>query len=160
MTTETKTYDPAAISITMGGAFIKGFESGTFVTITRNVNNFDWTVGSDGQEGIRTKRNDRSALLTLTLRQTSPANGVLARLANRDEVDGDGVVPINVTDDRADTEAGKETTFVSGKAWVEKPSDAVYAETPQGRPWQIRFADVPMQHGGVPATAVITDALT
>ena len=156
--TQTKTYDPAGISIAIGGALITGFEPGTFLTLTRNANNFDTTLGPDGQELIRTKRNDRSALLTLTLRQTSPSNLVLANFANRDEVSGDGVAAISITDEKSGA-APEDVNFSSGKCWVEKPSDAVYAETPQGRPWQIRLAEVPMNHAGIPATAVLTEAL-
>ncbi len=153
--TESKTYNPANIIVTVGGAILSGFEAGTFVTLVRNVNNFDWTVGPDGVEGIRTKRNDRSALLTFTLRQTAAANLLLSNLANRDEQAGDGVVPISITDTSAPA-----TTYLTGKGWIEKPADANFAETPQGRAWAIRLADVPMVHGGTPATEALSASLT
>ena len=155
MATDIKTYDPAQIQVSVGGAILTGYEPGTFINLTRNVNNYDWTIGPDGKEGIRTKRNDRSGLLTFTLRQSSVANFILSNLANRDEVDSDGVVPILISDlNNADTE------FSSAKGWVEKPSDAVFAETPQGRPWMIRLAEVPMTHGGNPSTAALQGTLT
>ena len=153
--TETKTYDPASITVTVGGAIITGFEPGTFITLVRNVNNFDWSVGPDGVDGVRTKRNDRSALLTLTLRQTATSNLILSNLANRDEQNSDGVVSISITDI-----SSVETKYLTGKGWIEKPADANFAETPQGRPWQIRLADVPMLHGGTPATAALAEQLT
>ncbi len=154
MATDVKTYNPAKVQVTIGGVIITGFEPGTFITLTRNVNNYDFSVSPDGSEGVRSKRNDRSALLTLTMQQASVANFVLSNLANRDEVDSDGVVPVQIN------EIGTDTEFVSAKGWIEKPSDAVYAETAQGRPWAIRLADVPMTHGGNPTTAALQSTLT
>lgn len=153
--TETKTYDPAEVTLTVGGAILSGFEPGTFITVVRNVNNYDWTVGPDGVEGIRTKRNDRSALLTLTLRQVSTSNFILSNLANRDETGNDGVVPVSLTET-----AAPDTEYVTGKGWIEKPADANFAETPQGRAWQIRLSTVPMVHGGTPATAALADTIS
>ena len=153
--TETKTYNPADIVVTIGGAILTGFEAGSFVQLVRSVNNFDWSVGPDGIEGIRTKRNDRSALLTFTLRQTSSANLLLSNLANRDEQAGDGVVPISITDI-----SSPKTVYLAGKGWIEKPADATFAETPQGRAWQIRLADVPMVHGGTPGTDALAATLS
>ena len=155
MPTETKTYDPAGLIVTIGGAIITGFAKGTFISLVRNVNNFDFEVSPDGEEGIRTKKNDRSGLLTLTLAQTALANFLLANLANRDEKDGDGVVPISITD-----ELSPDTTYLSGKGWIQKPADGTFAETPQGRNWQLQLAEVPMVHGGTPATAALAGTLT
>ncbi len=156
MPTEVKTYDPAAISINIGGHLVSGFEPGSFVTLTRSVNNYDFSVGPDGKEGIRSKRNDRSALLTLVLRQTAPSNLVLSNLANKDEAaDSDGVVPVGITDILA-----PDVNFLSAKGWIEKPADATYAETAQGRSWQLRLAEVPMGHGGTPATAALASTIT
>ena len=155
MTTETKTYDPASINLTIGGHTLSGFEPGTFITITRTQNNFDWDIGPDGKEGIRTKRNDRSALLTFVLRQTAISNLVMSNLANRDEAeDSDGVVPVGVTDS-----GSPDVNYLSAKGWVEKPADATYAETPQGRSWAFRLAEVPMVHGGTPVATALADTL-
>lgn len=155
MPTDVKTYDPAQIQLSVGGAILTGYEPGTFVTLTRNVDNFTATIGPDGKELIRTKSNDRSGLLTFTLRQSSVANLILSNLANRDEVDSDGVVPCILSDlNNPDTE------FASPKAWVQKPPDAVFADTPQGRPWQIYLAEVPMTHGGNPSTAALQGTIT
>ena len=153
--TDVKTYDPAAIVLTMGGAILSGYEPGTFITLVRAVENFTYTVGPDGVEGIRTKTNNRSALLTFTLRQVATANLLLSNLANRDEQQADGVVPISITDILS-----VDTVYLTGKGWIEKPADANFAETPQGRAWLIRLADVPMVHGGTPATAALAATLT
>lgn len=152
--TDVKTYDPAQVQMNVGGSIITGFEAGTFISIVRNVNNFDWSVGPDGKEGIRTKRNDRSALVAFTLRQTSVGNLIMSNLANRDEVASDGVVPIQVT------ELGTDTRFVSGKGWIEKPADVEYSETPSGRAWQVRMAEVPFEIAGNPTVEALTGTLT
>lgn len=154
MAVDVKTYDPAQTQVVIGGVILTGYEPGTFITISRNVNNYDYSVSPDGVEGVRAKRNDRSALLTFVMRQTSTSNLVLTNLANRDEVDSDGVVPAQVTDLN-----NQDTQYISGKAWIEKPADAVYAETAQGRSWAIRMAEVSMNHGGNPATAALQGTL-
>ncbi len=154
MATETKTYDPANVVVTVGGAILSGYEPGTFVALVREVNNFTFTVGPDGEEGVRTKSNNRSAVLTLTLRQTAASNLILSNLATRDEQDSDGVVPIAITDI-----SNPDTVYLTGKGWIEKPADGNFAETPQGRAWQLRMADVPMVHAGTPATAALTEQL-
>ncbi len=156
MPTDVKTYDPALVQVTIGGAIITGYEPGTFIQIVRTVNNFDFTVSPDGKEGVRTKRNDRSALFTFTLRQTAEDNLVLSNLANRDEAQSDGVVPIQVID----LANNGETIYEAAKAWIEKPADATFAETAQGRPWQIRIAELPMRTAGTPTTAALTATLT
>ena len=117
MATRITTYDPAQIQVTVGGAILTGFEPGTFVNLTRAVNNFDYSVGPDGKEGIRAKRNDRSGMFTFTLRQASVGNLILSNLANRDEVDGDGVVPVQITDLN-----NPDTQYISGAAWIENHS--------------------------------------
>lgn len=155
MATEVKTYDPAQVQASVGGAIITGFEPGTFINVVRNVNNFEYTVGPDGKDGIRTKRNDRSALFTFTLRQSSVGNLILSNLANRDEVDSDGVVPVSITD-----LLSPDTEFLSASGWIEKPADGTFGETPQPRAWLIRLAEVPMTHGGNPATAILQGTLT
>ncbi len=152
--TNVTTYDPAQVQVVVGGAILTGFEPVTFINIVRSVNNFITTIGPDGKELIRTKSNDRSALMTLTLRQVSAVNLILANLANRDEVDSDGVVPIMVK------EIGTDTEFISAKGWIEKPADASYAETPQGRAWAFMLAEVPMGHAGNPTTPALQGTLT
>lgn len=156
MATEVKTYDPAKVSVSVGGLLLTGFEPGTFITIVRTVNNFDYSVGPDGVDGIRTKRNDRSALLTLTLRQASVSNLPLSNMAAQDEVTADAVYPISISD-LADPDGN--TVYEAGKCWVEKPADVNYAETPQGRAWQLRIADLPMRTGGTPGTAALDSTL-
>ena len=153
--TDVKTYDPAQVQVTVGGAILTGFGDGTFITITRTQNSFTSQVSPDGKELIRTKINDRSALLTFTLQQVSVANLILSNLANRDEVDSDGVVPVQIID-----LTSEDTIFVSGKGWIEKPPDGIFANTPQGRAWLIRLAEVPMTHGGTPSTAALQGTIS
>jgi hypothetical protein len=154
MAVDLKTYDPAQVQVSIGGAIITGYEPGTFISVARSVNNFDYSVGPDGNEGIRAKRNDRSALLTLTLRQTAAAMALLSNLANRDEVSSDGVVPVEVT------EIGTENRITGGKGWIEKPPDVNYAETPQGRAWRIRIAEAPFELAGSPSVEALQGTLT
>lgn len=152
--TDVKTYNPADVQVNIGGRIITGYEAGTFIQLERSVNNYDWSIGPDGVDGIRTKRNDRSALLTVTLRQSSVGNLVLANLANRDEVSADGVVPVQIT------ELKTNTRFVTAKGWIEKPPGVGYADNPQPRAWQIRLSEVPFELAGNPTVEALTGTLS
>lgn len=154
MATELKTYDPSRVILTIGGHRVTGFAPGTFINIVRSQNNFDGQVGPDGVDYIRTKKNDRSALMTFQLQQTAGSNRVLSNLATRDEVSADGVVPCQILD-----ELSPDTIFVTGKAWIQKPPDGAYGDSPQPRSWQVMMVEVPMTHGGTPGTEALTDAL-
>ena len=154
MPPEIKHYDPAGIAIAIGGKDITGIEPGTFVTLTRTQNNYDTTIGPDGIEIIRTKRNDRTTLFTLTLRQSAPSNRILSNLANRDEKSGDGIVPVSITDINS-----PDTVYMTGKGWIQKPADAAFGDAPQPRAWQLMLSEVPMTHGGTPAQDALTETL-
>lgn len=153
MPTTLKQYDPAKVQVSIGGSIITGYAQGTFINLVRNVNNWAWQVSPDGQEGVRSKTNDRSALLTFTLAQTSLGNELLANAANEDEISGDRVYPVTITD------LNGATLFESAKGWIEKPADASFAQDGQPRAWQIRLAEVAMRHAGNPEVAALESQL-
>lgn len=155
MATEIKTYDPASVILSIGGHIVSGYESGSFIRLAREVENFTYTVGPDGKEGVRTKRNHRGGLLTLTLRQTAASNYVLSNLANRDEAGADGVVPISIADLNS-----PDTEFVSAKGWIQKPPDIEYGQEAQGRAWTLMLGEVPIIQAGTPSTAALQGTLT
>jgi len=152
--TDLKTYDPKGVSLSIGGFLITGYEPGTFITLERQSNTFDFSPGPDG-EHIRTRKNDQSALMTLSLRQVAASNLVLSHLARRDESDNDGVVALILSD-----VAAPETRYAAGKAYIEKPAGAIFGDSPQHRQWIIRLVEVPMVHGGTPGTSVLAGTLT
>lgn len=155
MASDVKNYDPAGVAVVFGGFLITGFAKGSFIRIVRSQANFTHSVSADGREHVRNKTNDRSAMCEIMLEQTALANLVLSNAASRDEAQGDVVVPFAVTDVNS-----PDTIYASGKAWIEKPADAVLAEQSQPRTWQIKLLEVPMKHAGTPGVAVLTQALS
>ncbi len=155
MATDLKTYDPAGIILQVGGKIISGFEPGTFISLVRTVDTWVLTIGPDGVDGIRTKSNNRSALMTMTLRQSATSNLILSNLANAGEVAGEDGLSPDVVDVSITDLNSPDVNYTTGKGWIQKPADGVFADTPQGRAWQIMMLIVPMVHGGTPGQAAV-----
>lgn len=129
-------YDAAAVFITVGGASISGFAEESKVLIARNVDAFTLKVGTDG-EGARSKSNNRSGRMTITLMGTSPSNAVLSALALADELTpGGAVVPWGCKD----LNGGSIHTAQAG--WVVKKSDAEYNAEVGERVWILETHDL------------------
>lgn len=135
-----KTYDPAQITVAIGGAIMSGYTDGTFVEIARNDVSWNTVVGADGIVS-RAKSNDRSGTLTLTLKQTSPSNDVLSALLIADELTNRGVFPVLVKD------LSGTSIFFSAQAYITTYASATYGKDIQDRTWTITLADVDMLVG-------------
>jgi len=137
-----RTYDPRNVQIILGGNPISGFADGTFVTVTPDENLYTKTVGADG-EVSRARSNNRSATVTLTLKQTSQSNNILSALAQADNLNNGGVVPFMLK------EIGSGATLVFAQAaWVEDFPDAEYSKEVSDRAWTIALAQTDMFIGG------------
>jgi hypothetical protein len=99
-------YDPSDIIVSIGsnvgsdnnvGSDITGFVDGTFVEIERAEDSFKKHVGATG-DVTRTKLNDRSAKITLTLMAESTSNDDLAGMLLIDETDGSATFSIQIKD--------------------------------------------------------------
>lgn len=153
--TELVDYDPARWQVDIGGSILSGVAAGTFINLTRTQENYKWGgVSPDGSLSARVKTNDRSAAFTFTLHQGSPWNALISNLAARDEAQGDGVVPVTITD-----LLNPEAVYFAEKAYVEKPADLVRADSIQGQAWLLRMVSVVMRHMGSNPTAALTAAL-
>lgn len=136
-----RTYDPAQVIITIGGSIMSGFADGTFITIERETDTFTKVSGADGVIS-RAKSNDKSALLTITLAQTSPSNDALSILHNVDELTAKGVVPVLVKDILG------RSTYVSGNGWIRRPAGYEGGKEITDREWQIDLAETLWFTGG------------
>jgi len=123
-------YDPAEVLVTVDGQAITGFADGTFVETARNSDLFELTVGADG-EATRTKSNDLSGRITITLQQTSPSNDILNDLATADEQSNQGVFGSQIRDNSGGTLASGQ------RSWIVKKPDAAFAKTTENRVWII-----------------------
>lgn len=111
-----KSYDCKKVVINYGGAPIKGFDDGDFVEIKASADRWTKKTGADG-EVARTRSNDETSEVTLTLSQTSPANAVLTAFMEADRLSSAGVLPLTIIDT-----IGK-TTFFWPQAWIKKVPD-------------------------------------
>lgn len=128
-----KTYDPANVAVTVSGVLLSGFPAGTFVSFEPNTDSFTLTTGCDG-ESCRSKTNNRSGRLSLTLLQSSESNQVLSALHNIDLVtpNGDGLFPVFIKNLISPLD-----TLLMEKSWVVRPPTKEYALDISNRVWLI-----------------------
>lgn len=136
-----RTFDPGKFIITIAGLPINGFADGTYINIERETDTFSKEIGADGVVS-RVAMNDKSALLTITLSQTSPSNDALSILHNADELTGQGVVPIAVKDITG------RSTYISGSGWIKKPAGFEGSKELTTREWVIDMAETIWFTGG------------
>lgn len=134
------TYSPEDVSFAIGGAVISGYSEGTFITVEREEDAFTKIVGADGIV-TRSKNANRSGMVTLTLKASSPSNDVLSALATQDEIDGTGVRAFIVKDNSG-------TSLHAGKGWVRKKPNAEYAKEVSDREWTFDIAALDHFVGG------------
>ena len=89
------TYNMNEIEFLVAGVPISGGGENDFLSVGRDEDSFTKMTGADG-EVVRSKTNNLGGRITVTLRVTSPANGILQGMALTDEVTGAVVVPVNV----------------------------------------------------------------
>lgn len=145
MATRFATYDPDEVIVTVGGADIEGFFTGSFIQITYDNPIFNKVVGATG-DVTRSKTNSLMATITITLMQTSPSNDLLSTIANADLKgrNGAGVFPLVIRD----SFSGR-SVHVAANAWVEKFPDTNYDQQDSGRAWVIAAARLESFVGGV-----------
>lgn len=137
------TYDSKQVAIIVGGVLVEGIADGTFVSIEQNEEQFSLQVGSDG-EACRSKTNNRSGRVTLTLGQWSNSNTLLSSLHAGDVLspNGDGIVPLLVIDKSGTTVCAAE------KAWIVKAPTVEFGRESGSREWIIETDNLIMGVGG------------
>ncbi|MBI4815179.1 MAG: DUF3277 family protein [Deltaproteobacteria bacterium] len=133
-------YDPKDVKVTFGPALIMGFGPDTFVSIEYSNDAFAMAVGADG-EVVRSKSNDQSAVVTLTLMAGSSGNAVLSAALNADVAEGLGVFPLAIVD------LSTGTTHFGKEAWVVKDPKTDYAKESQPKEWRLAVAKMQSGHG-------------
>jgi len=139
-TSQNKTYDPKKVVIIVGGVPLSGYGD-TFVVVARASDAYESVVGADG-EVTRTRIQDKRGTITVTLKQTSKSNDILAAFAAADELDNDGVVPVAVKD-----LLGTSLHF-SAEAWVKKVPDSEYAKAAGEKEWVLECGILETFPGG------------
>jgi len=136
-----KEYNAGEVSVVFGAQALQGFTEGTFINITRLEDSYTMVVGADG-EATRSKTNNRSGSIEVTLKQSSESNDYLSQMLIADEAGGVGVLPLTIIDNTG-------TTIISAlESWVKKPSDTGFGRDAEDRVWTIDCADLSMFVGG------------
>ncbi len=136
-----KTYDAKAISVIFGGRIFTGFAEDAKVSVTRTNDSFSMKSGVDG-EVTRSKSNDRSGTVTISLMQTSSDNDFLSGIVAGDELSNTGILPVIIKDNNG------TTLHTAPEAWVRKPADDADTKEAGSREWNIDCANLLMHNGG------------
>ena len=133
-------YDPASVTITLGGHSVTGFADGSFVSVSQTENSFEVQVGSDG-ETVRSRSNNRSGTVTITLVHTSASNDFLRSLHSLDiaarsrEVginsEGAGIRSFQIKD------LNGNTLISANSTWISKYPDVEFDRESTSREWEL-----------------------
>jgi len=137
------TYDAKQVSVIVDGIIVDGYADGAFVSIEQNEDQFSLQVGTDG-DACRSKTNNRSGRITITLAQWSDSNILLSALHAGDVLSpsGDGIVPVLVMDKSGTTICAAE------KAWIVKPPTVEFGREAGSREWVLETDNIVMGVGG------------
>lgn len=124
-----KTYDPKLVLVTIGGVPITGFADGEYIKVTAHGDRYTKKVGSDG-EVSRTRSNNDTHKITISLTQTSPSNSYLSQLLGLDRLANAGVRPIQITDLEG------TTVLFWPEGWISKSPDIGFGKETGQRDWE------------------------
>lgn len=123
-----KTYDPKQVAVIVGSQPLTGFGDGDFVSVERNEDAWTLMVGADG-ESTRSKNNNRSGKITITLQQSSRSNDYLSQLALADELSGRATTNVMIKDNFG------TTLYNAATAWIVKQPAITFAKEAGSREW-------------------------
>lgn len=123
-------YDPKQVFLIAGGSPISGYADGTFIGIVFDEDQFNKTTGADGLTQ-RSKTNNYSGQVTVTLLNGSSGNDLLNNFFSADRVSNAGVFPLLVKD------ASGRTIWSAQNAWIRKMPDQDFAKEATERAWVI-----------------------
>lgn len=137
MAFETYIYDSDQGSFSFGDLLItSGFSDGAFLQIVNDADAFSKRVGTSGTV-TRSKTNNKTATLTLTLEQGAIENDYLSEIHNADLLapNGAGVAWVQWRD-------GSGRSLFRGQGWIRKAPDAEYAREAGSRAWVFDISSI------------------
>jgi len=139
-----RVYDASQVAVIFGPVGpISGFADGAFVSVEQNEDSFTLQMGTDG-EGTRSKSNNRSGRVTITLMQSSQSNILLSSVHTLDinSPNGDGIGPLLIAD------RSGSSLYEAEKAWIVKPPAAEFDREATSREWILETDNLVQIHGG------------
>lgn len=137
-----KTYNPKEVTVIINAHSVTGFAEGEFINYVREGDAFTHVTDLHGTT-TRTKLNNNTGILTLTLSQASNSNDVLSTFYNIDKETATGTFAISFRD-------GRGTTLVSSLgAWVQTMTPITFGDTISTREWKIALSNAGDFAGGL-----------
>ncbi|WP_461246465.1 phage structural protein [Treponema sp. R6D11] len=125
-----KTYDPKKVVVTFAGVTISGYMDGTFVNVAPGGEAFEKHKGADGSID-RVNKSEFGFRVTLTLKQTSPINPILAGLLNVDKLTNAGIATLLIQD------LNGSGILTAPQAWLVQDPESDWSDSMSGREWII-----------------------
>lgn len=124
------TYDAKDVSVIVNGVYLTGFADGTFVSYSKDEENFAVSIGAQG-DAARAKVNNPLGTITVTLQQTSPQVSMMNNLARSGKLIEARVI-----------HKGSNTQKVGGtQCFVKKPADGEFSNEISSREFEISVLD-------------------
>lgn len=138
-----KSYDPAQVTVVFGATIVGGYAPDAAISVEHDEDDWSLQIGVGGED-TRSKSNNKSATVTLSLMQSSASNDLLSaqRAADVNTPGGVGGYPLLIVDGSGRTVLSAET------AWVQRPPTAEYSRESSTREWVIRTGNLNALHGG------------
>jgi hypothetical protein len=134
-----KTYDPKKVRLVIAGVIATGLADGNSIIVEKNEPNLTTEhVGSQG-EVSRTMTTNRTALLKLMVKSTSPFNEKLYLIANT----------LNAAKFPIQLENSSDLKFlaVGSECWVKVIPNREFGQEEQMREWQLFISDYAEKEG-------------
>ncbi len=138
-----KTHDIRRWTLIVAGIPVTGFGEGDAFDLAFDSDDWDLTVGADG-EGARSYLANRAGTLTITLMATSLSNDAMNAARQLDAATGQAQFPVLIKNF-----SGTEK-WAAARAWVQGPAGVSVGGTVGTREWVIRSDEWVGANGGQP----------
>ena len=137
-----RSYSPSDVSVLLAGFYqIDGFVSGSFLTISKDVQPYKTTRTADGTVA-RTFIKDDTYTITLKIASTSPTNDILTGIVLADSATQYVKFPLFVKDNLG------TSLFLAPTCWVKEMPDMEFSEEITDRVWVIQGSQCITNFGG------------
>lgn len=131
------TFDPGLVTLVWAGHLFTGFADGEFIQIERAEEIIMQEAGAQG-DVVQIRNRNKTGKCTVRLLQSSSSNDFLTAAANRDELTGDAVGPLVLTD------LGGRTVVTATNARISKHPVASFGKEGTVREWEFALPIVEM----------------
>jgi|SRR6516225_4380162 hypothetical protein len=127
-----RAYDPQKVRLFLFAQRVSGYAADTKIKVSRNEDNAIPHVGVDGEVSVALSRN-QSGVVTVSLQNTSPWNGMLANFQKAASVTGLIFFPVNLV--------GSQGMSLSTYGWIQRQPDLSYGTEVGQMDWEIGVVD-------------------